>query len=242
MKKLIIPLLLATVLLGGCHRVTVRHQAHLPPAVEVVEHRHVHNSEVVVHRHQGGQPPGHRHKYYSHQGPDRVVVVRPQAVVQTRVYSRPHSGHVAPPPHRRTYGYGNAPLPRVTERIIRHRVDNPPVHRETSRVRLNSDSPQERYRHRRAARDNSAYDHGDSRRGEENRNRGGNGGNNGNYGRENNGRDDVDRADRRKPQRGPGSQKVANNKGKKDGDKVSKMDKERQRGEEKERGWGRGGH
>ncbi len=229
MKKLIIPLLLTTVLLGGCHRVTVRHQMHLPPAVEVVEDLHIHHREVVVQSHQGWQPPGHRREHYSHQGPDRVVVVRPQPVSKPRVTSRHHSVHVVPPP-----AHGHAPLPRVTERITRHRVANSPLHRESSRERQKRTSPQESYRQRREARDNPVNSHTDSRGGEDKGRRAGRTGNNR---QGHNGRDNAERADRRKSQRGSGSQQVAKNKGKKDG---AKENRERQQGEENERGRARG--
>lgn len=80
MNKLIIPLLAASALLGGCHHATVRHTVTVP--VGVVEHRHVVDGVVVVHQHEGDYRAPHHHDHYDR---GRVVVVTPPPRVEHRV-------------------------------------------------------------------------------------------------------------------------------------------------------------
>ncbi len=104
MKSLLIPLLVATALLSGCHRVSVRHSVDLP--VTVIEHRHLHEGAVVVHKHpQQGHASTHHHSKPVHHTPKRVVVVTPPAVEHHRevtVHYRSNQ-HPAPPAHTRPH-------------------------------------------------------------------------------------------------------------------------------------------
>lgn len=129
MKKLIIPLLAATTLLSGCHHVTVRHGVHVVAPVQVVEHRHVYNRDVVVHRHDGGQHSGHRHAQDYNYQPNRVVVVNPPPVSRHRVVTvhGTDRGDHYPVPHGRGDGRHDASMrnPPAYGRS-RSRHDQPP--------------------------------------------------------------------------------------------------------------------
>jgi hypothetical protein len=116
MNKLIIPLLAASALLGGCQHVTVRHTVQLP--VEVVDHRHIHNGVVIVHQHGGDYRHPHQHEHYDHHDRGRVVVVTPAPRIVHRevtVIERNGRGHHAtprvPPSQQPPAHQGHPPLP-----------------------------------------------------------------------------------------------------------------------------------
>lgn len=120
MKKLLIPLLAATALLGGCHRTTVRHTVEVP--VAVTEHRHVHNGVVIVHHHEGDSRTHHHDHYPPSQAPRpehrsidyREVHVYSNGTQQRREAERRHNSHrdrviVTPAPTpRRDSAFGHA--------------------------------------------------------------------------------------------------------------------------------------
>jgi hypothetical protein len=116
MNKLLIPLLAAASLLGGCQHVSVRHTVRVP--VEVVDHHHVPEDVVIVHQHEGDYRHQQRYEHHDNHERGRVVVVTPRPVIRHRevtviqrapypreqrevVYDRGH--HAAAPmpmPHR----------------------------------------------------------------------------------------------------------------------------------------------
>jgi hypothetical protein len=77
MNNLLIPLLAASALLGGCHQVSVRHAVHVP--VDVSEHRYVHDG-VVVQRYDRGYPYQEPYRQPPHHLGGVVVVTTPPVI------------------------------------------------------------------------------------------------------------------------------------------------------------------